>query len=411
MSALNKLIVTQMEICGRPCMLCAVSEDQKIMELRLAPVGRKSILNNIYVGQVEKIASNIQAAFVRFGDGETGYFPMEEAEKVIYTSGRMGNAPMRPGDEILVQVSRDAMKGKLPALTSNLNFTGKYLVLTTGNRKFGLSNKLTKEERSLLSKWLEDEISKPDKEYGIVVRTNAAESTKEEVFAELSYLQKTYQKVAVDGRNRTCFSLLYEAEPFYMTAIRDAYSRDLEEIVTDIPDAYTRIMEYLNDVSSDETGKLHLYQDKLLPLHKLYSLESAIDEIRREKIWLNSGGFLVIQQTEAFVSIDVNSGKYIGKKKAEESYRKINLEAAKEIARQLRLRNLSGIILIDFINMDNPDHQDELFHVLQKYLRKDPVKGKAVDITPLHILEMTRKKVRRPVMEDLRELEKERCFT
>ena len=112
----------------------------------------------------------------------------------------------------------------------------------------------------------------------------------------------------------------------------------------------------------------------------------------------------MIQQTEAFVSIDVNSGKFTGKKKMQETYRKINLEAAKKIARQLRLRNLSGIILIDFINMENQDHQDELFHVLQKYLRKDPVKAKAVDITPLHILELTRKKVRKPVIEEIREL-------
>ena len=116
--------------------------------------------------------------------------------------------------------------------------------------------------------------------------------------------------------------------------------------------------------SHERLAILTLYQDKLLPLYKLYNLEGAIDEICNEKIWLKSGGFLVIQQTEAFVSMDVNSGKYTGKKKAEETYRKINLEAAAEIARQLRLRNLSGIILIDFINMQNPDHQDELFHVL-----------------------------------------------
>lgn len=114
----------------------------------------------------------------------------------------------------------------------------------------------------------------------------------------------------------------------------------------------------------------------------------------------------MIQQTEAFVSIDVNSGKYTGRKKAEETYRKINLEAAQEIARQVRLRNLSGIILVDFINMENPDHREELFHVLQKYLRRDSVKCRAVDITPLNILEMTRKKVRRPVVEDIRELER-----
>ena len=117
--------------------------------------------------------------------------------------------------------------------------------------------------------------------------------------------------------------------------------------------------------------KLRFYEDRLLPLYKLARLENAVEEVCQERVWLGSGGFLVIQQTEAFVSIDVNSGKYTGKKKAEETYRKINLEAAREIARQIRLRNLSGIILIDFINMENPDHQQELFHVLQKYLRKD----------------------------------------
>ena len=213
--------------------------------------------------------------------------------------------------------------------------------------------------------------------------------------------------MAVHGRNRTCFSLLYEAEPFYLAAIRNTYTSDLDEIVTDVPEYHQMIREHFLENDSSHEMSLTFYQDKLLPLYKLYNLEGTIDEIYKEKIWLNSGGFLVIQQTEAFVSVDVNSGKYTGKKKAEETYRKINLEAAAEISRQIRLRNLSGIILIDFINMDNPDHQDELFHVLQKYLRKDPVKSKAIDITPLHILEMTRQKVRRPVIEDLRMLQNE----
>lgn len=404
MKKLSKIIITEMKIKEVPCLVCALKEEKKVMEIRLSPIGQKSVLGNIYIGQVEKLAGNIRAAFVRLGNGETGYFPLEEAEQVIFASGRKGNAPLRAGDEILVQVSRDAMKGKLPALTANLNFTGKYLVLTTGNKKFGLSSKLSKEDRSRLNKWLEEEAAKPDKEYGIVVRTNAGEASKEEILRELEYLQKIYKKAAVTGRNRTCFSLLYEAEPFYLDAIRDAYSRNIEEIVTDLPEVYDKASAYLKDFSPSQAEQLSLYTDALLPLYKLHSLESALEEIQREKIWLNSGGFLVIQQTEAFVSIDVNSGKFTGKKKAEETYRKINLEAAEEIARQLRLRNLSGIILIDFINMKNPDHRDELFHVLQKHLRKDSVKGKAVDITPLNILEMTRKKVRRPVIEDIREL-------
>ena len=406
---MSKLIISKMDISGQPCMICARTEEQHIMELQLEPDGKESILNNIYVGQVDKIAPNIQAAFVRFGEGQMGYFPLAEENTVIYSASRTGNAPLRPGDEILVQVRQDAMKGKLPALTSNLNFTGKYLVITTGEKRIGFSGKLTKEEKGFLGRWLEEgmdsiSLSNTDRPYGIIIRTNAAQASRDAFLREYQYLHYLYDKTAVKGRNRTCGSLLYRSEPFYLNAVRDVYHSELEEIVTDQPQAENMIREYLSAVCPQEIGRLRFYDDKLLPLHKLYRVETAIDEICREKIWLSSGGFLVIQQTEAFVSIDVNSGKYTGRKKAQETYRKINLEAAREIARQLRLRNLSGIILIDFINMENPDHQEELFHILQKYLRKDSVKAKAVDITPLHILEMTRQKVRRPVIEDLRDL-------
>ena len=389
-----------------PCTVAALSEEERIVEIRLESDQEKSILGNIYTGQVENIASNIQAAFVQIEPGKRCYYSLAEAQRAVFSAGRKGNGPLRPGDELLVQVSRDAMKGKLPALTSNLNFTGRYLVLTTGDKKFGLSSKLALEDRHRLSGWLKEEAERPDKEFGIIVRTNAADASKEEILKELEWLKSRYHKAVVQGRNRTCFSLVLETEPFYVAAVRDAYGRDLDEIITDVPEIREMILGYLEEISPELKEKLRFYQDKLLPLYKLYRVETALDAIQKEKVWLNSGGFLVIQQTEAFVSIDVNSGKYTGKKKMEETFRKINLEAAAEIGRQLRLRNLSGIILIDFINMENPDHREELFHVLQKLLRKDPIKSRAVDITPLHILEMTRKKVRRPVIEDIRELTK-----
>ena len=388
------------------CTVAALSEEERIVEIRLESDQEKSILGNIYTGQVENIASNIQAAFVQIEPGKRCYYPLAEAQRAVFSAGRKGNGPLRPGDELLVQVSRDAMKGKLPALTSNLNFTGRYLVLTTGDKKFGLSSKLAQEDRHRLSGWLKEEAERPDKEFGIIVRTNAADASKEEILKELEWLKGRYHKAVVQGRNRTCFSLVLETEPFYVAAVRDAYGRDLDEIITDVPEIREMILGYLEEISPELKEKLRFYQDKLLPLYKLYRVETALDAIQKEKVWLNSGGFLVIQQTEAFVSIDVNSGKYTGKKKMEETFRKINLEAAAEISRQLRLRNLSGIILIDFINMENPDHREELFHVLQKLLRKDPIKSRAIDITPLHILEMTRKKVRRPVIEDIRELTK-----
>ena len=374
------------------------------MELMLEEKGKKSILGNIYVGQVENIAANIQAAFVMIDPDTRCYLPLSDVKNPVFSSGRTGDAPLRPGDMLLVQVSREAMKGKLPAVTTNLNFTGKYLVLTTGEKKIGFSKKLIQEEKNKLNKWLEEERAVSPREYGIVVRTNAGEASKEEFLTELSFLKRLYEKTAVYGRSRTCFSCVYETEPFYMNAVRDTYSKHLDEIVTDIPEVFEHITAYLKEVSHGEENKVRLYEDALLPLYKLYRIGMVLEEVQKQKVWLKSGGFLVIQQTEAFVSIDVNSGKFTGKKKAEETYRKINLEAAGEIARQLRLRNLSGIILIDFINMENPDHQDELLHVLQKHLRKDSVKAKAVDITPLHILEMTRKKVRRPLSEDLKEI-------
>ena len=395
-----------MDIHGVPCTVAALSEEERIVEIRLESDQEKSILGNIYTGQVENIASNIQAAFVQIEPGKRCYYSLAEAQRAVFSAGRKGNGPLRPGDELLVQVSRDAMKGKLPALTSNLNFTGRYLVLTTGDKKFGLSSKLALEDRHRLSGWLKEEAERPDKEFGIIVRTNAADASKEEILKELEWLKGRYHKAVVQGRNRTCFSLVLETEPFYVAAVRDAYGRDLDEIITDVPEIREMILGYLEEISPELKEKLRFYQDKLLPLYKLYRVETALDAIQKEKVWLNSGGFLVIQQTEAFVSIDVNSGKYTGKKKMEETFRKINLEAAAEISRQLRLRNLSGIILIDFINMENPDHREELFHVLQKLLRKDPIKSRAIDITPLHILEMTRKKVRRPVIEDIRELTK-----
>lgn len=404
MRKLSKLIIAGMEIEGVSCNTCALEEDGHIMELMLEEKGKKSILGNIYVGQVENIAANIQAAFVMIDPDTRCYLPLSDVKNPVFSSGRTGDAPLRPGDMLLVQVSREAMKGKLPAVTTNLNFTGKYLVLTTGEKKIGFSKKLIQEEKNKLNKWLEEERAVSPREYGIVVRTNAGEASKEEFLTELSFLKRLYEKTAVYGRSRTCFSCVYETEPFYMNAVRDTYSKHLDEIVTDIPEVFEHIVAYLKEVSYGEENKVRLYEDALLPLYKLYRIGMVLEEVQKQKVWLKSGGFLVIQQTEAFVSIDVNSGKFTGKKKAEETYRKINLEAAGEIARQLRLRNLSGIILIDFINMENPDHQDELFHVLQKHLRKDSVKAKAVDITPLHILEMTRKKVRRPLSEDLKEI-------
>lgn len=399
---MNKLVITQMPIRGKTCLISALTNEKKAVELRIGTEKQQGILGNIYVAQVENIAENIQAAFVQIQKGQRCYLPLKEAAQAIYAGNRKYSAKLCPGDEILVQVNREAMKTKVPSVTTNLNFTGKYLVLTSGDFRFGLSSKLNAADSARLKKWL---IERKGENYGLVVRTNAAEASKEELQRELSFLEKQMERVTVYGRSRTCFSVLQESEPFYLSAVRDVYSQELDEIVTDDKKLFARLSEYLTQYQPEDFPKLRLYEDKLLPLYKLFSLETMLEEALKEKIWLKSGGFLVIQPTEAFVSIDVNTGKFTDRKKAEETFRKINLEAAGEIARQLRLRNLSGIILIDFINMENPEHQDELLHVLAKHFRRDPVKTQVIDLTALQIVEVTRKKVRRSLSEEFAALE------
>lgn len=397
MRSLNKLVLTKMLVKGKLVTVSALVDEKGVLEFRPELPMDQGILGNIYVAQVENVAENIQAAFVQIQPGVRCYLPLSEAAYAIY-AGNGTKGTFRPGDEILVQVKREAMKSKLPCVTTNLNFTGKYLVLTSGNHVLGFSAKLSREEKGKLKEWLSQ--VKLDS-YGLVVRTNAGEASKEEILRELERLEQRFRQVISCGVKRTCFSLLEKAQEAWMDAVRDAYTQELQEIITDDPEIYERLSTILPVFSKEGSEQLRLYQDKLLPLYKLYRLEHALEEAVRERVWLGSGGFLVIQQTEAFVSIDVNTGKYTGKKKAEETFRKINREAAAEIARQLRLRNLSGIILIDFINMENPDHQNELLHVLDKQLRRDPVKAQVIDMTALHIVEVTRKKVRRSLAEDL----------
>lgn len=400
MKKLSKLLITSMMIRQTPCVVTALEADGRILELQFRPEQAQGILGNIYLAHVEDLTPQIQSAFVEIRKGQKCYFPLKEQEQLLFADPRR-RPPLREQDDIIVQVNRDAMKGKLPSVTANLNFTGKYLVLTTGKKELGISARLEEADRQRLRQWMQEEKSD---DFGLVVRTNAREASREELLEELSYLRKRFETVCARGRDRVARSLLEEAEPFYLAAIRDVCRENLTEILVEGETLFTRVRDYLEDYQPELLPRLRRYEDRLLPLHKLYALERALDQASREKVWLNSGGFLVIQQTEAFVSIDVNTGKYTGKKKSEETFRRINLEAAAEIARQIRLRNLSGILLVDFINLQSADHREELFHVLEKQVRTDPVKTVVVDMTPLHIVEMTRRKVRRPLAEDFLDL-------
>ena len=327
------------------------------------------------------------------------YCSLHDKAEPVFTNPKKDSV-MKIGDEVIVQVSKEGMKTKLPSVTSNLNFTGRYLVLTSQRKELGFSGKLNKEEKKRIREFLEG--SMPENA-GIIVRTNARNAKKEEILEELKNLQSRYEALLKKGRSRVCFSLLEEHMPEYLQTLQNVYTQALDEIVTDDAEVFQAVQNYLNCYGEYEIP-LRFYEDKLLPLSKLYSLESVLERSLQERVWLKSGGFLVIQPTEAFVCIDVNTGKFSGKKEIQETFRKINLEAAKEIAWQLRLRNLSGIILIDFINMEDQEDKRELLHTLQAYLNQDPIKSTVIDITPLNIVEVTRKKVRKPLLEEWKAL-------
>lgn len=397
---MSRLILTHMPYKEKEVLTAAFEQNGRILQMNFAGNGKNSILGNIYIGKVKNIVKNIHAAFVEIADGEMCYYSMDENKIHNFTNPKK-DSELKIGDEIVVQVQREKIKTKLPYVTGNLNFTGRYLVLTLGRKELGFSGKLTVEEKKRIRVLLEGKIPE---NAGVIVRTNSRDASDDEIIKELETLKRRFEELLKRAMSRVCFTLLEESMPSYMQVLQNVYTQDLDEIVTDDKALYHHILQYLDQYQNNRT-LIRFYEDELLPLQKLYSLETVLSHALNEKVWLQSGGFLVIEPTEAFISIDVNTGKYIAKKDIQETFRKINLEAAKEIAVQLRLRNLSGIVLIDFINMEKEEDKEELLRTLQQYLKRDPVKGIVVDMTPLNIVEVTRKKVRKSLLEELKELE------
>ena len=394
----RKLIITRIE----DKILTALFENDVIAELHCCGQDIPSnqvTLGNIYVGKVKNIVKNIDAAFVEIADGIECYYAINENPQPIFTQ-KIGKKPLCIGDELLVQVSKEAVKTKAPTVSSKLNFTGKYAVLTYGDSRVGVSTKLSKAEKERLQ-----QIANPfaSNEYGFIIRTNAKDADDIVIENELKHLIAEYQSLAEAAKTRTCFSCLKSAPKSYLTELRNIYQEGLSDIVIEDKMIYQEVKAFLEAEQPEDSEKLRLYEDKNLPLHKLYSIETHVANALKEYVWLKSGAYLVVQPTEALTVIDVNTGKCISKKKDDEAYLKINMEAAKEAARQIRLRNLSGIILIDFINMDKKEYLDELLDMFGTELKRDPVSTSLIDVTKLQLVEVTRKKVRKPFHEAIRE--------
>ena len=394
---MDKLVITR----WRDKVLTAVFSGRKPLALTLEPEQGGSLLNNIYIGKVQKVVKNISAAFVEIGGGRVGYLPLEgTCPRVL---NRPGAKNLAPGDELIIQVEKDAGKTKAPVVTCRLSFAGRYCVLTAGKPGVNFSSRLTDQSfKRRVRPVLEEAVrARGHEACGLIVRTNAGEAGEEQLLAELAVLFDQYESVQNQGNHRVCYSCLYRSLPGYMASVRDSLGGSLEAVLTDQADVYEELKHYLALTQQKDLEKLSFYDDPLLSLGALYSLDKVMEEALGKRVWLKSGGYLVIEPTEAMVVIDVNTGKYSGKKTLQETILKINLEAAVEIAHQIRLRNLSGIILVDFIDMEPGENREILLKALSEAVSADPVKTAVVDMTKLNLVEMTRKKVRRPLHEQV----------
>ena len=391
-----------MQIHNKACLMTAVvdTDIDRIIDLQITAHDKENILGNIYVGKVTKIAPHLNAAFIDIKPNFSCYYPLAK-NKAAYITSAHKRKELKAGDELLVQVVAESLKDKIPTVTSQINIVGQSVVLTYGKKGIGVSARLADEEKVRLKKLIEPYALE---DCGMVVRTNAAKVTEATITEEVQRLTKRWEELMNMGDTRTCYTLIEVAKPEYVQTLDKIKSDSLAEIITDDETVFEYLQNYLNNSSLGVSEKLRYYDDKMLSLANLYSLENTLDVVIKEKVWLKSGGFLIIQQTAAFVAIDVNSGKFQSKKDAVQMHPKINMEAAIEIAIQLRLRNLSGIILIDFINMEQKRDQDILLETLQRHLRKDSVKAVVVDITPLHIVEVTRQKAKKSLAEQLADI-------
>lgn len=368
-------------------------EEGKEVEIDMYNDEENLIYNNIYVARVKDVVTNINAAFLEIAPGQICYFSLDE--KNVLFLNRKNTTKVCEGDLILVQVVKEAVKTKAAVVSCEINLSGKYVVLTAGKGDFvGVSHKITDKDRQRHLKQLVAPYASEN--FGFVVRTGADNAEDGDIEEEIRSLSEEYKKILETAKTRTAFTLIRKNESPVNLNIENAHLEPEDEIVTDDAGLYEEI------VSGKHRANVRLYDDKEISLLRAYSVETRIEKALAKNVWLKNGGYLVIEPTEALTVIDVNTGKFDGKEKdREETFLKINLEAAKEIARQLRLRNISGIILVDFINMKSSDSRKVLISELERQLYKDRIQTRFVDFTGLGLAEITRQKKKKPIYENI----------
>jgi len=380
-----------------------VLEGPVLVEHYVARSDQKSLVNNVYMGKVRNVLPGMEAAFVDFGEGKNGVlyagdinyddFEIEGRKKRIEMA-------LRPGDSVLVQVVKDAMGHKGARLTNQISLAGRYLVLSPDADVRGISRRLTDDERRRLREIVGE--LRP-KGMGVIVRTAAEGASRDDVAADIERLLEIWKDIESKRDKVSAPALLYSEPPLVLRVIRENFTKDFRRLMIDDKETYDSVLKYLEGTEADLKDKVQLYKDEL-SIFERFHVEDQLRKALDRKVWLPSGGHIVIDRTEALTVIDVNTGKFVGRSNLEDTVLQNNLEAAEEIARQLRLRDIGGIIVIDFIDMEILKNQEQVLLRFREHLAKDKMRTQVFDVSNLGLVEMTRKNVSAGLLESFSEV-------
>lgn len=355
-------------------------------------LSRIKYVGNIYKGIVEQVQPSLQAAFVNIGIERNGFLPLDEIHPEYFAVEPTGQPRIQDvlhqGQEVLVQVVKEGVGTKGPALTTYISLAGRYVVLMPGSSQRAVSRKITDEEQKERLKRIAHELVLPE-EFGIILRTAAAYQTKKDIVKDLRYLLKIWENIHKKTMTTPAPALIYKERSLAIRVVRDYFTPDIKRIIVDQKDVYKEVKEFLRILSPRNQRIVEFYKHKV-PLFSHYGIESQIEQIFQKRVVLPSGGYIIIEPTEALVAIDVNSGKATTEKNPEETSFHVNLEAAAEIPRQLRLRDLGGLIVVDFIDMDMQSHKAKVEQQIREAARKDKAKVTIGRISRFGLLEMSR---------------------
>ena len=373
----------------------AVLEGPTLVEYYTAQSKSQSLVGNIYLGKVKNVLPGMEAAFVDFGEQKNGVLYVSDINRV--NNEKIENI-IKINEEIIVQVVKDAMGEKGARLTSQVSFPGRFLVLIPNSNTKGISRRLSEEERGRLDNIIRQ--IRP-KGFGVIVRTAAEGATQDALQDDIERLLTQWDKVE-SNKNNSAPSLIHKEYDISIKVVREHLNSGYKKLLIDNEKSFNAIKDYLQDTSHELIQLIEEYNDEL-PLFDRYHIDDQVKKALDRKVWLPSGGHLVIDRTEALTVIDVNTGKFVGESSLNETVYKNNLEAAEEIARQLRLRDIGGIIVIDFIDMNSIKKQQNLLNKFRGELAKDKTRTQVFDVSRLGLVEMTRKNVSAGLIESFSE--------